>query len=419
LDDIRVYNRALSTVEIENFAAERALLTLMSPNGGETWQSGTQQWVMWQAQGAIQHVNLEYTIDSGLNWTTIAEQIPVASTSPTAINYYHWTVPETAEPSQWKLRITSATDPNIADESDAPFVSQGPWELITQSAAFYPRDGAGALTFRGKMWLLGGWHPAHSPTTNSEVWYSTDGSDWTLATVAPWEPRHYAGYVVHDDKMWIVGGDSNSGHYINDVWYSSDGVNWFQATSTVPWGNRATHHVLAYDNKIWVMGGQQISPLGTEVYNDVWSSEDGINWRLVIEHAQWAPRGQIGGSAVFDGKMWIIGGGTYNAPRNYYNDVWYSTDGANWIQVVAHASWRPRQYHNVAVYDNKLWVMGGHDESDLNDVWYSSDGLNWYEQPNIAWPPRHAGSVFVYDGALWMVAGFLHNDVWKLVFRGY
>ena len=32
------------------------------------------------------------------------------------------------------------------------------WMQVTEKAAFAPRDGAGALVFGGRMWLLGGWN---------------------------------------------------------------------------------------------------------------------------------------------------------------------------------------------------------------------------------------------------------------------
>jgi len=104
--------------------------------------------------------------------------------------------------------------------------------------------------------------------------------------------------------------------------------------------------------------------------------------------------------------------------RKIYNDVWCSADGVNWQQVVDHAPWRPRQYHDVAVFDNKMWVLEGadlHKPFNLNDVWYSEDGVNWHELPGTPWKPRHAASVFVYDNALWMAAGNnMEKDVWKL-----
>ena len=112
------------------------------------------------------------------------------------------------------------------------------WLKVTTKAAFAARDGAGAVTFRGKMWLLGGWNPGdkkHFPRIcNNEVWSSRDGRAWSLVKpnthfdskfdqLSDWEGRHTAGYAVFKDKMWIVGGDANQGHYQNDVWNSADG----------------------------------------------------------------------------------------------------------------------------------------------------------------------------------------------------
>jgi hypothetical protein len=103
--------------------------------------------------------------------------------------------------------------------------------------------------------------------------------------------------------------------------------------------------------------------------------------------------------------------------RNFYNDVWSSADGVVWTRHVDQAPWEPRQYHEVAVYDDRMWVLEGYSQGkgNRNDVWYSADGINWYEVAKTPWKPRHAASVFVHDGALWMVAGNnMESDVWKL-----
>ena len=304
------------------------------------------------------------------------------------------------------------------------------WECVTEKAAFAGRDGAGALVFQDRMWLLGGWNPkdkVYFPhICNSEVWSSENGADWILEThQAPWEGRHTAGYVVFDGAMWIVGGDGNQGHYQSDVWRSTDGVVWELIHDQVSWGPRVLHYTVVFEDKIWVMGGQtipQFAPESEVFYGDVWCSADGITWIQVKEHAPWAPRGMMGGCVVFDGAMWILGGGTYDTPqkpdRIFYNDVWRSRNGVDWEQVVDHTPWMPRQYHDVAVFDNKMWVMEGYYQvgGNRNDVWYSSDGVTWEEVTNTPWAPRHAASVFVYDDALWMVAGNnMFPDVWKLV----
>ena len=317
------------------------------------------------------------------------------------------------------------------------------WINVTNDAAYAPRDGAGALVFKKKMWLLGGWNPGdkeHFPRIcNNEVWSSQDGATWTLEkpntfidanfdSAFDWEGRHTAGYVVHKNKMWIVGGDVNQKHYQYDVWNSADGKTWHYVNKghDVPWGPRSLHHSVAFNDRIWVMGGQAI-PLpegaGTEelFYRDIWNSSDGINWQNITpKEPYWPQRGMIGGSVVFKDRMWILGGGIYDTPetpeRKFFNDVWSSADGINWQCHVENAPWQQRQMHEVAVFDNKIWVLEGYYTGNRNDVWYSADGVNWYELPDTPWKPRHAASVFVHDNGLWMVAGNnMESDAWKLI----
>ncbi len=317
--------------------------------------------------------------------------------------------------------------PGKASIPASPGCASYRWNSVNANADFAARDGAGALVFDGQMWLLGGWNPgdpAHFPRKcNSEVWSSTGGAAWTLVNrAAPWEPRHTAGYVVHRGQMWVIGGDPLQGHYQDDVWRSRDGVRWERVCERVPWASRALHYTVAFDDRIWVMGGQtvpQFAPAAEAFYNDVWSSEDGVSWTRVAEHAPWEPRGMIGGGAVFQGRIWLLGGGTYDTPgtpaRRFYNDVWSTADGVRWKRHTERAAWPPRQYHEVAVFDNRLWVLEGWNRSNRNDVWYSSDGVEWHELRGTPWAPRHAASVFVFKDALWMVAGNnMTPDVWRL-----
>jgi hypothetical protein len=336
------------------------------------------------------------------------------------------------------------------------------WGNVTVQAPFAPRDGAGMVVYQNKLWLLGGWNAdttVFPNTTSNEVWSSPDGKHWTQVKrntfgtsafnpATDWEGRHMAGWAVFQNKLWIVGGDSNQCHYQPNVWNSSDGAHWTEVASDVPWGNRVLFYTLVFNNKLWVMGGQTLQlddcpgpVLPTQTYNDVWTSSNGSSWTEVKASSvdasrfcffcdraatdySWTPRGVICGAVVFNGRMWLIGGGVYGTPTTpdvLYNDVWSSADGMSWTRAVNHAPWNPRIYHDITVYDGKIWVIGGNAGNgggNLNDVWYSSDGVNWKQLPNTPWLARHAASVAVLNSTLWMTGGTAYsgsqNDVWML-----
>lgn len=386
--------------------------------------------------------NVELFIDAKKRWTkNIANSIGASADFRVSGNQHPWH----GAIDDVKIYARAVDDGEISPLAfDGAPQTKGPWKLATCDAAFKRRDGAGALTFKGKMWLLGGWNPTSSDGTGSpndtsftsagytsnEVWSSVNGADWTLETVAPWPERHMAGWAVFKGKMWVVGGDNNNGVTRNDVWWSSDGKNWHEIKGDFGWKNRILHHVEVFNNKLWVMGGQRnlfslANPSANpdDYLNDVWSSSDGINWSLETAHAAWSPRGVITGSAVFKNKMWLIAGGIYD--EKLYNDIYSSRDGKNWIKVNnTPVPFSKRYYHDVHVMDGKLWLTGGYHWSDkegdidltgnLNDVYCSENGVNWTQVANTDWLPRHALSVWVYRNELYVGAGNLWNDIWKL-----
>jgi hypothetical protein len=417
-----------------------AMIELTSPVGGETWAGGSYHNITWKTNQAPRgtQVSVAYSTDGGRNWITIRD-------TPADRGRFLWGIPNTISDSCLVRVSPDGISQSVRSASSFSIVrSRGvggyKWVNVTRNAAFAPRDGAGSLSFKGQMWLLGGWHPGdkvHFPRIcNNEVWSSKDGATWNLVKpntfldnsfdpTSDWEGRHTGGYVVYNDKMWLVGGDANQGHYQFDVWNSADGTNWnyVNKNRNVPWGPRVLHYTLVFQDKIWVMGGQTMPAFAQakeKFYRDIWNTTDGVNWKKVIpQEPYWSARGLIGGGVVFKDRMWVLGGGTYDTPqtptRKFFNDVWSSSDGENWVRHVEHAPWNPRQYHYVTVFDDRMWVLGGYKDGDRNDVWYSADGVNWYKLHATPWGRRHAASVFVHDSALWIAAGsYMAPDVWKL-----
>merc|ERR1712224_800734 len=127
--------------------------------------------------------------------------------------------------------------------------------------------------------------------------------------------------------------------YVNDVWVSDEGKNWTKLTEHAGWSKRDAYGAIVYKGKIWVMGGHDGTSGPNQWHNDVWSSEDGVNWTLITPQAAWHKR-EAFGLFVLNGKMVLMGG--WAGEQNNFNDLWESEDGVNWTQAVKNSPWSPR-----------------------------------------------------------------------------
>jgi N-acetylneuraminic acid mutarotase len=200
--------------------------------------------------------------------------------------------------------------------------------------------------------------------------------------------------------------------------FDPETIVWSQAVSHAEFGDRYLMGTAVFAGKMWVIGG--IASSGN--MNDVWYSADGVTWQLACEHASFSPRHAFA-TAVFDNKLWVIGGDS--AGEAGLNDVWYSDDGVTWTEATAHAPFLPREGATLTVYDGKLWVIGGGTKGNprqstwdlTNDVWSSPDGVEWTEATGHAgFPPRADHSTVSFEGKLWVIAGWdgntYFNDIW-------
>lgn len=269
-------------------------------------------------------------------------------------------------------------------------------------------------------------------STQPDLGFSPASLSWSEATAsAPWETRDSHGVVIFKNKIWVMGGvdankriispgniDYGNSPHLSDVWSSDDGVNWKLVLSKAPWGPRRSIQVVDFKGKMWLMGGY--SPeIGYK--SDVWSSEDGLNWKLETDSAAWPAR-EGHQLLVSQNKMWLIGGVRYTSGRQLFTDVWSSDDGTNWIEATKNAGWSPRWDFASEVFNDKIWTMGGMDFDGklFNDVWSSSDGITWsLVNKNPPFATRQGGGLINYQNKLWVVSrlnvpiyGGGANDVW-------
>jgi hypothetical protein len=143
-------------------------ITILSPNGGESWEVNSQQTITWTSECIEGNVKLEYSTNNGGNWTNIINSTENDGSFP-------WTVPNTVS-DQCLIRV-SETDGSPVDTSDNSF-SIVPIPTITVTS---PNG--------GENWMVGSaqnitW-TSIGTVGNVKIEYSTNnGTNWTEITAS-------------------------------------------------------------------------------------------------------------------------------------------------------------------------------------------------------------------------------------------
>jgi hypothetical protein len=85
-------------------------LVLTFPNGGEGFKPTDQQTIRWDSFESSSSFNLEYSVDNGTTWASIANSI-----APTQ-RYYNWNIPQ-ALSGQCKVKVSNANNSDTSDEN--------------------------------------------------------------------------------------------------------------------------------------------------------------------------------------------------------------------------------------------------------------------------------------------------------------
>jgi hypothetical protein len=160
------YNSAVldESDNVFEILAPSASVTLISPNGGNVWASGSTYNITWTSI-SISNVGLSYSIDNGASWTTIITSTNASTGS------YAWTVPNTPS-TQCLVKVSNAdsgTNGLPFDDSNANFTITTPFITVTSPNG-------------GQTWTVGDykyitWNSAG--VGNVKVDYSTNnGTDW-------------------------------------------------------------------------------------------------------------------------------------------------------------------------------------------------------------------------------------------------
>ncbi|RKZ33567.1 hypothetical protein DRQ33_04015, partial [bacterium] len=90
------------------------VITVLYPNGGESFMFGAPINIQWTASPAISTVNIFFSANSGSSWTSVASGISAAAST------FPWNAPE-IESDHCLIKVVSGMDTSVYDQSDAFF----------------------------------------------------------------------------------------------------------------------------------------------------------------------------------------------------------------------------------------------------------------------------------------------------------
>ncbi|MDD3875540.1 MAG: T9SS type A sorting domain-containing protein [Bacteroidales bacterium] len=160
--------------------APNPVITVASPNGGNTFYVGTAYNITWSSNYLTSpFVMLEYSIDNGSTWTTI-----LSSTNNDESE--SWTVPNTPS-SQCLVRISEYGNPSVYDISNAVFSIVYPYVVITSPNGGESWEGCSSksITWTGYGASNGPWRVQYSDD-NGASWNTLTNS--TTSSSYTWSP---------------------------------------------------------------------------------------------------------------------------------------------------------------------------------------------------------------------------------------
>ena len=128
-----------------------------------------------------------------------------------------------------------------------------------------------ASLWNGNLWMAGG-------ATNSTVWKSPDGINWSpVSANPPFQYRSNFSLTTHAGELWLIGGYVHAGvrtlYASQEVWKSTDGIAWQLVDVLPPFGLRHDHAAVSFLGRLWVIGGSNGDDFGPFLVNDVWYYE--------------------------------------------------------------------------------------------------------------------------------------------------
>lgn len=257
------------------------------------------------------------------------------------------------------------------------------------------------VEYNGSVWAVGG-HIGFGPpyfTDTNQVWRSENGRNWLSVSSGQFPARSGHTLNVIDGRMIMIGGiNNNTSEVFGNIWSSTDGLNWVLENDSTPFGSVFHHTVTRFNDRWYLIFG-----------NSVWSSVNGIDWTLETDTA--FPIRNNHKTVVFNNELYIIGG--LSSDGDQLNEIWKSNDAIHWEQLTITGDiFEPRTNHTVTIYNNRAFIIGGRNSTTVyRDIYYSEDMTHWTsyeleEDSDGSSDGLYSHNTLLYNDAMWIFGGY-------------
>ncbi len=263
------------------------------------------------------------------------------------------------------------------------------WESVLEANTgggtfqFSPRAGHACVVHGDEIWLTGGFYENDiGKQYFDDVWHSANGIKWEKATPsADFYQRAYHNMVSFNGSLWVVAGETQDSDgnpvLLDECWKSGDGISWTLMSKIVSFFPRKRASSVSFAGKMWVFGGYGGAEAIPGALNDIWNTTNGDVWQKVSSSNVFTPRCCMA-QVVYSNKIWLIGGSSSDSSgMTLFNDVWTSSDGINWFEILAGSAgslthFSPRTFLKGCELPAKMLISGGETAGgNTNEVWSS------------------------------------------------
>lgn len=245
---------------------------------------------------------------------------------------------------------------------------------------------------------------------------STDGTSWTKMTVIPdnYSPGGLE-LVVFNEELWLLGNRAPEDRFYTPLFKSKDGITWKKVLG--PFASRTPKNIFVFGERLYVQ----------TVDGSMLSTINGDKW-VGVTHFLPNAMSKTSKILVFKNAIYAFTAGSFDfsSGTSIPVQIWKSTNARDWnLLPTTHPFFSPRGGYSVAVYKDKIWVVGGHYYSNVanttfNEIWYSKDLTTWekYRGKNPL-EPMYLQSEVVFQKKLWLFNGTKNHLAHTNIFAIY